>query len=65
MAAAGSSGASPFALVEVDDPDPDDELELLLSDPEPLLDEDDGSKGVAVVVPVSYTHLTLPTICSV
>ncbi|GAA8851860.1 hypothetical protein DUHN55_39040 [Helicobacter pylori] len=50
MAAAGNSGASPFALVDVDDPDPDDELELLLSDPEPLLDEDDGSKGVAVVV---------------
>lgn len=50
LAAAGISGVSPFALVDVDDPDPDDELVLLLPDPELLLDEDDGSKGVAVVV---------------
>eukprot|EP00969_Alexandrium_andersonii_P125400 5543204-Alexandrium_andersonii.AAC.1 len=32
-----------------------------VAEPVPLLGDDDGPPGT----PVSYTHLTLPTICSV
>ena len=39
--------------------------ELITRDPEKFAHHDRVFKNNPVVMPVSYTHLTLPTICSV